>query len=126
MEEHEAWILVPQTVVRFVLKSQVTNKFKTYNYSVVFDWECLQNFMLAWSSRFRFPVGDGNSYLHYHVQNGCIATQPPIQWVSEALSLRLKRPGREADHSPPCCTEVKNEWSYTSTPPVRPHGVVLS
>jgi hypothetical protein len=44
-------------------------------------------------------------------------TQPPIQWVSGALSLELKRPGREANHSPPSSTEVKNEWSYTSTPP---------
>jgi hypothetical protein len=25
-------------------------------------------------------------------------TQPPIQWVPEALSLGVKRPGREADH----------------------------
>jgi hypothetical protein len=26
-------------------------------------------------------------------------------------------PGREADHSPPSSAEVKNAWSYTSTPP---------
>jgi hypothetical protein len=37
----------------------------------------------------------------------------------------LKRPGREADHSPPCNSEVKNEWSYTSTTPICLHGVVL-
>jgi hypothetical protein len=43
MEEHEAWIIVPQAVVHFVLKSQVTNQFRTYNYSVVFDSECLLN-----------------------------------------------------------------------------------
>jgi hypothetical protein len=43
-------------------------------------------------------------------------TQPPIQWVPGALSLGLKRPGREADHSLPSCSEVKNVWSYTSTP----------
>jgi hypothetical protein len=28
----------------------------------------------------------------------------------------VKRPGREADHSPPPNAEVKNEWSYTSLP----------
>jgi hypothetical protein len=33
-------------------------------------------------------------------------TQPPIQWMPGALSLRVKRPGREADHSPPSSTEV--------------------
>jgi hypothetical protein len=44
------------------------------------------------------------------------STQPPIQWVPGALSLGVKRPGREADHSPPSNTEVKNACSYTSTP----------
>jgi hypothetical protein len=34
-------------------------------------------------------------------------TQPPIQWVPGALSLGVKRPGREADWSPPCSAEVK-------------------
>jgi hypothetical protein len=43
-------------------------------------------------------------------------TQPPIQWVPGALSLGVKRPGREADHSPSFSAEVKTEWSYTSTP----------
>jgi hypothetical protein len=38
----------------------------------------------------------------------------------------LKRPGREADHSPPSSAKVKNAWSYTSIPPIRLHGVVLS
>jgi hypothetical protein len=28
-----------------------------------------------------------------------------------------KRPGREADHSPPTSAEVKKMWIYTSTPP---------
>jgi hypothetical protein len=34
-------------------------------------------------------------------------TQLAIQWVPEAFSLGLKRPGREADHSPPSSAEVK-------------------
>jgi hypothetical protein len=53
-------------------------------------------------------------------------TQPPIQWVLIAISLGVKWPDREADHSPPSSAEVKNAWSYTSTPPVSLHGVVLS
>jgi len=44
-------------------------------------------------------------------------TKPPIKWIPEALSLGIKRPVREADHSPPSTVEVKNAWSYTSTPP---------
>jgi len=43
--------------------------------------------------------------------------QPPIQWVPGALSPRFKRPGREADHSPPSRAKVKNAWSYTFKPP---------
>jgi hypothetical protein len=43
-------------------------------------------------------------------------TQPPIQWVPGALSLVVKRPGRETDHSPPSSDDIKNAWSYTSTP----------
>jgi hypothetical protein len=34
-------------------------------------------------------------------------TQPPIQWVPEALSLRIKQPEREADYSPSFNAEVK-------------------
>jgi len=46
---------------------------------------------------------------------------PPIQWV-----LGVKRPGREADYSLPFSAEVMNVWNYTSTPPIRLHGVALS
>jgi hypothetical protein len=53
-------------------------------------------------------------------------TQPPMQWVPGALSLEVKRPGREADYSPPSSAEVKSAWSYTSTLPMCLHGVVLS
>jgi hypothetical protein len=53
-------------------------------------------------------------------------SQPPIQWVSGALFLWVKRPEREADHFPPFSTEVKNTWSSTTTPLIRLHGVVLS
>jgi hypothetical protein len=34
-------------------------------------------------------------------------TQPPIQWVPGALSLGVKRLGREAGYSPPATAEVK-------------------
>jgi hypothetical protein len=38
----------------------------------------------------------------------------------------VKWPGCEADNSLQSRAEVKNAWSYTSTPPIRLHGVVLS
>jgi hypothetical protein len=33
------------------------------------------------------------------------------------FSPGIKRPGREADHSPPTSANVKNTWIHTSTPP---------
>jgi len=42
-------------------------------------------------------------------------TQPPIQWVPGALSLGVKRPRREADHSP-SSAEVKNAWNIPPLP----------
>jgi hypothetical protein len=35
---------------------------------------------------------------------------------NDRLHPGVKRPGREADHSPPSA-EVKKMWIYTSTPP---------
>jgi hypothetical protein len=34
-------------------------------------------------------------------------TQPPIKWISGALSLGVKWPGHEADYSPPSSAKVK-------------------
>jgi hypothetical protein len=45
------------------------------------------------------------------------STQPTIQRIPEALSLGVKRPRREPDHSPLASAEVKKMWIYTSTPP---------
>jgi hypothetical protein len=33
---------------------------------------------------------------------------PPFSWVPEILFPRIKRPGRETDHSAPSSAEVKN------------------
>jgi hypothetical protein len=44
------------------------------------------------------------------------AHQPPIQWVPGALSLGVKRPGREANQSPPSSAEVKYEWALPPLP----------
>jgi hypothetical protein len=53
-------------------------------------------------------------------------TQPPIQWVPKALSLEVKRPGREADHSTITIAAVKKTWIYTSTPILRRRDVLLN
>jgi hypothetical protein len=53
-------------------------------------------------------------------------TQPPIQLVPGALSLGVKQPGREADHTLPSNAEVKERVELYPTLPIRLHGVVLS
>jgi hypothetical protein len=51
----------------------------------------------------RFPAGAGNFSLHHRVQNGSGA-HPASYSVG---TMGVKRPGREADHSPPSSAEVK-------------------
>jgi hypothetical protein len=53
------------------------------------------------------------------------STQPRIQWTTWAITPGVKRPGSEADCSPPASAEVRNGWSYSSTSPIRLHAVVL-
>jgi len=43
--------------------------------------------------------------------------QPLIEWIPRALAPGENRPAHEDDHSPPSSAEVKNTWSYISTPP---------
>jgi hypothetical protein len=58
-------------------------------------------------SRVRFPVGLGIFLFTTESVTALGPTQPPIQWIPWALSLEVKRPGREADHSPPSSAEVE-------------------
>jgi len=49
--------------------------------------------------------------------------QSPVKWVPGFFSGG-SLPGREVDRSPQSSSEVKNEWSYSSTPPpICFHGV---
>jgi hypothetical protein len=68
----------------------------------------------GWSG-FRFPVGAGNFSLHHRIQTGTEAHRASYP-MSTRGSLGVKRPGREADHSPPSSAEVDNACSCTSTP----------
>jgi hypothetical protein len=56
-----------------------------------------------------FDAGRGRDINVIHgVSSGSGSTQPPTQWVPEAVSLKAKRQEREAEHSRPCSAEVKN------------------
>jgi hypothetical protein len=43
-------------------------------------------------------------------------TQPPVQWVPRSLSLEVKQPELETDHSPPASAEVKKCGSIHPLP----------
>jgi hypothetical protein len=71
-------------------------------------------------SRVRFPAGAGNFSLHHRSRMALGPIQPPIKWVPGFFSLRVKRLGREADHSPPSSAEVKEcveLYFHSSTTP---------
>jgi hypothetical protein len=69
-------------------------------------------------SRIRFPVGARNFSLHHRVQNGSGVHPASYPMGTGGSFLRIKLPRREADQSLPFSAEVKNAWSYTSTPTV--------
>jgi hypothetical protein len=52
-------------------------------------------------------------------------TRSPMQWIPELFPGGVKRPGHETAYSSPSSSEVKNSWSYASTPSIRLRGVVL-
>jgi len=63
--------------------------------------------------------------LRHRVQTGS-GTHPAFYSMSAGpVTLGVKRPRREIDHSPPTSVEV-DTWSYTSIPSIRLHGVVLN
>jgi hypothetical protein len=76
--------------------------------------------------RVRYPAGLGIFPFTAASRTAPGPTQPPTQWVPGALSLGIKRPGREADHSPPSSSEVKECVELYLHSPIRLHGVVLS
>jgi hypothetical protein len=60
-------------------------------------------------SRVRFPGGWLGTFLFTTAsRTALVPTQPPIQWIPETVSLRVKRSGREAVHSPSSRAEVTN------------------
>jgi hypothetical protein len=86
----------------------------------------------------RFEAGAGVYSPRHRVQTGSRAHPASYPMTTVVLSSEVKRQEREAGHSPPSSAEVKNGWSYTSTPPyvflewclikgwIRFHGVVHS
>jgi hypothetical protein len=110
-----------------IYKSTVANLATVRNVDVWFDKfnDVRTRWMIIWLD---FDSGRGLGIFLFDTASipALEPTQPPIQRLPAALSLVVKRPGCESDHSPLSSAEVKSAWSYTSTPSVRLHSVVLT
>jgi hypothetical protein len=69
-----------------------------------------------WGIFVRFPTGISYFLFSKTLGTALGPTHPPIQCISVVPSRRIKLPRREATHSPPPTTEVRNLRSYTSKP----------
>jgi hypothetical protein len=67
-----------------------------------------------------------DNVVHHRIRTGSGAHPASYPMDTRGSFPELKWPGREGDHSPPSSAEVKNAWCYTSPPPIRLPGVVLS
>jgi hypothetical protein len=67
--------------------------------------------------RLKFKSRWGQEFsLLYVVQTGSEAHPASYPIVTGSTFPGVKRPAREADHSPPTSADVKKTWVYTSTP----------
>jgi uncharacterized protein YijF (DUF1287 family) len=58
--------------------------------------------------RFRAEARDSLRRVH---------TDSEAEFASYPMGIGAKRPGRDANHSPPSIVRSMNAWSYTSSPP---------
>jgi hypothetical protein len=117
MKRNSVWNVTPCSMVELHRCSSVTSTtfYQTTNKLFGFSRYWL------WDGRLRgrsSSSGDCKNFLFCKSLRLALgSTQPPIQWVPGALSSGVKRPGREAEHSPATSVEVKKMWIYTSTLP---------
>jgi len=82
--------------------------------------------IMNYSSPVHVPFSDATSEKHpcNPTSSGAHSASYPMN-TRGLFPYRVKRLGHEADRSPPSSAKVKNVWSYTSTPPICLHGMVL-
>jgi hypothetical protein len=71
---------------------------------------------LGWTTGVRHAAEAKVPFFTRESRPAVCSTRSPIQWISGPLSLGIKTPEREADHSPQSNVVIKNAWSYTYTP----------
>jgi hypothetical protein len=78
--------------------------------------QSVQWWAMGWTTGFRFPAGIEIFLFALGSRQVLGPIQPPIKWVPVARSRGVTRQVSKADHLHPSIGEVKNAWSYTSTP----------
>jgi len=63
----------------------------------------------------RFPAGVWDLSLLHSAQSGNGSHQASLSGCQESLSLRVKRPRLEAEHSPLSSAEIQKQWNYLPT-----------
>jgi hypothetical protein len=77
-------------------------------------------------ARVRFPAGATDFFFSIPQRPDRTGAHPVSYLMGTgALSQGKKRPGRKADHSPPSCTEVKNDGAISPLP-IRLYGVMIN
>jgi hypothetical protein len=71
-------------------------------------------------------AGAGNFSLHHHVQAGSGFHPASYPMGTRGSFLGVKRPEHEVETTLPSNADVKNVWSYTSTPPIHLHLMMLT
>jgi len=66
--------------------------------------------------KFHKKAGTGDFSLHHHVHNSTRAYPASYAMDNRGSFPGVNQPGHKADYLPPSIAEVKNAWSYTSTP----------
>jgi hypothetical protein len=77
-------------------------------------------------SRYSYWARGWTNHNRHCVQTGSGAHPVSYPMGIVGLSPGVKRPGREADHSPPSSAEAENACVDASTPPIRLHGLVIT
>jgi len=77
-----------------------------------------------WATGYKVQLlaGERDFSLLQNVQPGSRTHRASYTGVQGSFS-RINQPGHESDHLPPSNTKVKNEWSYTSSPPLCLHDI---
>jgi hypothetical protein len=88
-----------------LLQEENLASFKITAWTVI-DWRCIKVWQLRtdWLRAVRtgFDAGQVQRFsIHDHIQTDT-GDHPESQWLPGVLAPRVKRPGREGDHSPPC------------------------